>query len=82
MKILTVTLIVLVAVAIVLWGVLYYSVRVAREAAGTLPATSGANPSGATSTATNPAATTTSPGFHGPIGAPTMHGPSGPPPNY
>ncbi len=87
MKILGVTVIALIILAVMFWGFFYYSVHLAKESAA-LPA----NTSTADSSVTNipsltPLSTanlTTTPvtNFRGPTGAPHIIGPSGPPPNY
>ncbi len=81
MKILNVTLIVLIALAIVFWIFFYYSVRVARETTVTLQATSTASMSPRGSVLKMNSSTTPA-NFRGPSGQPTMHGPSSNPPNY
>lgn len=83
MKILGITLVILIVLAIGFWGLSYYSVHVARETISPLQATSTANSSGVGHLPKiNPPTSTAPANFHGPTSEPHIIGPSGPPPNY
>ena len=81
MKILSVTLAILIAFAIIFWGLFYYSIRLARETITAPQATTAASSSAKSFPKIN-LSTGTPLNSGGPSGPPHITGPSGPPPTY